>query len=307
MFNCHACNTGASDGVTCSSCGGVYCFLCANINEKNYRKLGAARQATLLCASCKSSQPRALSSDASPANSSQQAQPCATLDLVLQELREMREGIRGIDARLEQLPILMQEVRDITIRTVDVEKRVSALEDKCSGADNYPQLQEKLSQLTSVIAAKEQRERVNNIEIRGVPLKKAENLFQLVAKIGDAIGHPVLPSQINFVTRSRSTADIKPVIVGFLCRYTKENFVASARTRKNLTAEDLGFSGVLTRVYVNDHLTRENKQLLTKTKKVALDHNHKYTWVQNCKILVRKNYTSPIIHILSEVDLAKIK
>lgn len=307
MFNCRACNIDSSDGVTCSSCADVYCFSCANITERNYRKMGAARQATLLCASCKSAASTVASPAPAPAPSVHQEPPIATLDLVLQEIREMREGIRGINSRLEQLPTLVQEVRDITARTVEVEKRVSALEDISTGADSYPQLQAKLTQLTAELAAKEQRERVNNIEIRGVPVKKSENLFQLVEKIGEAIGHPVLPSQINFVTRSRSAAEVKPIIVGFLCRYTKENFVASSRTRKNLTAEDLGFSGVSARVYVNDHLTRDNKQLLTKTKKVALDHNHKYIWVQNCKILVRKNDTSPIIHIVREEDLVKIK
>lgn len=115
------------------------------------------------------------------------------------------------------------------------------------------------------------------------------------------------PAEINFVTRARSVTNNKPIIVGFLGRYAKENFVASARSYKNLTAEDLGFVGVTSRIFVNDHLTRENKQLLTKTKKLALEKNYKYTWVQNCKILVRRNDTSPIISIGSEGDLVKIK
>lgn len=306
MFNCRACKIESSDGVKCPNCDDAYCFSCAKVSERIYKKMEPAKRATLLCSTCKSIQPLAVTSMASPTPAIFQDQPNATLDLVLQEIREMREGIRGINTRLEQLPALVQEVRDITSRTVQVEMRVSALEDKCAAADSYPQLEAKISQLSAEIAGKEQRERVNNIEIRGVPLKKNENLFQLVGRIGDAIGHPVSPSQINFVTRSRSTSDIKPIIVGFLCRYTKENFVASARTRKNLTAGDLGFPEV-SRVYVNDHLTRDNKQLLTKTKKVALDRNHKYTWVQNCKILVRKNDTSPIIHITCEDDLSKIK
>lgn len=308
MFKCPACSFEHTDGVKCSSCTASYCFGCANITEKNYRKLSQVKKDILLCPSCK----------APPAPVDQplvQAAPSATLDLVLHELRD---GIRGINVRLEQLPTLVQEIQDMKERfqhfevstnakTAAFETRITALEAKDADSADYPQLQIKLTQLAADLASKEQRDRINNIEIKGVPIKKNENLVALVCKLADSVGQTVLPSDINFVTRARSAAASKPIIVGFLVRYTKENLLAAAKMHKNLTAEALGFTGVAHRIFFNDHLTRENKQLLTKVKKLATERNYKFTWVQNCKILTRKNDTSPIILIQQEDDLNKIK
>lgn len=95
-------------------------------------------------------------------------------------------------------------------------------------------------------------------------------------------------STINFATRARSTSTNKPILVGFVNRYIKEDFIAVARNNKQLNADDIVFAGDKIRIFINDHLTQKNKKLFTKTKKLATDKNHKYVWVQNCKILVRK-------------------
>lgn len=323
MFTCPVCKCDCSDGVKCSKCLLTYCFSCAHISESNYRKLGAVRQAALLCTSCKTSPVHA--SVASPV-----MQPCApstaTLDVVLQELRN---GIHGINARLDQLPAIVQDIQNIkenlltfegsmcTIKKevkvnssniAKVEKRVDLLENQPSAPSDYPQLKMQIAKLLSEAASKDQTLRINNIEIKGIPIKKNENLFELVCKIGELVGQPIMKSDINFITRARSTTQPKPIIVGFLGRYLKENVVASARARKpSLVAEDLGFTGCSTKIYINDHLTRENKQLLTSTKKAALEKNYRYVWVQNCRILIRKNDTSPIVAIYSDTDLSKIK
>lgn len=327
MSLCPGCKDEHSDGVRCSKCSTSYCFSCANITEANYRKLGSAKRAALLCPVCKSSQ-QVSGTSPSVQRVPSPAPPAATLDLVLQELRD---GIKGINVRLEQLPTIAQEIKDlkenlnsvedsvktlkievngniaktleVEKKTLDVEVRVSKLEHD----DEYPLLQAKLKQLTAELALKEQRERMNNVEIKGVPSKKNENLVQIVCKLGEAIGLTISPTEINFVSRARASTNIKPIIVGFVGRYKKENFVAAARSLKNLTAGILGFTGDDSRVFINDHLTPANKQLLSKTKLLAKEKNHKFTWVQSCKILTRKNETSPIIMIQNEDDLAKIK
>lgn len=323
MFACTVCCSDYSDGVRCSKCALMYCFSCANTTESNYRKLGSARQAALVCGSCKA---QSKACNASPSVQPGKPEPCpATLDLVLQELRN---GIAGINVRLEQLPPIVQELQnmkdsinkfDESLRDIkkevnqnsgkilEVEKRVEMLENHSVDA-GYPHIQNIIQKLSSELADKDRILRINNIEIKGVPFNKNENLFILVSKIGSLIGQPIQKSDINFVTRARSFSQSKPIIVGFLSRYLKENIVASARSHKlTLTAEELGFSANSGKIFINDHLTRDMKQLLTKTKKTAAEKNHNYVWVQNSKILTRKNDTSPIIAVTSDSDLLKIK
>ncbi|KAL0849998.1 hypothetical protein ABMA28_011909 [Loxostege sticticalis] len=324
MFTCPLCNDNFSDGVKCFKCTVIYCFSCANITEVNYRKLGPARQAAVQCTSCKAnqSQVEAVSSPGPQSSSSG-----ATLDQVLQELRS---GIDGINARLEQLPFIKNDIKNVkenlhnletsiagiktvveenTVKLADFEERIYTLENKPQPNSEYPQLQDEITKLTNELTAKDQMLRLNNIEIKGIPVKKNENLYEVVCKIGDLLGQHIDKTDINFVTRARSTTQAsKPIIVGFLVRYKKQDFVASARLRKpGLTAQDLGFTGDMNKIYINDHLTKHNKQLLSKAKTLAREHNFNYVWVQNSRILTRKSETSPIIPINSESDLQKIK
>ncbi|KAL0849946.1 hypothetical protein ABMA28_011869 [Loxostege sticticalis] len=97
----------------------------------------------------------------------------------------------------------------------------------------------------------------------------------------------------------------KNIIVNFNNRYLKENFVACARAHKSISAIELGF-GSESKIFVNDHLTIENKILLNKAKKEAKDRGYSFVWVKNCKILLRKNPTSPIKVIKSDLDLKKL-
>lgn len=322
MFDCPTCNGNFTDGVRCSKCSASYCYSCANISEINYRKLGSARQATVLCTSCKVNH----SQTSKPPASSAISPSTATLDLVLQELRN---GINGINTRLEQLPAIVLEIKTIkenmhqfevsitslknevagnSEKLTEVTKRVESLENQPAAASDYPLLKSEITKLSNELALKDQLLRLNNVEIKGIPMKRNENLFDLVCKLGGHLGLPIEKTDINFVSRAQSTAQPKPIIVGFLIRYTKENFVASARSHKPyLTAEDIGFVGNNNRIYINDHLSKENKQLLTKTKKAASEKNYSYVWVQNGKILTRKNDTSPIIAVKSESDLSRLK
>ncbi|KAI5643907.1 hypothetical protein NE865_04083 [Phthorimaea operculella] len=248
-----------------------------------------------------------------------------TADLVLEELRQ---GIERINKTLQPLPGLFQDVKSLKDSFTSFEhsisdlqtkvttlnekndaltSRITALETKPDNADNYLQLEKKVSSLNHEIAIKEQWLRLNNLEIKGIPIQKNENLLNVICAISRHIQYPVTNDQINFVSRVQSADKNKPVIVCFTSRYTKENFIAKARLHKELTASDIGFHNSASRVYINDHLTRENKILLNQTKEAANGKGYQFKWVQHCKILVRKNETSPILHIQTSEDLKKIQ
>ncbi|KAL4718904.1 hypothetical protein ACJJTC_011513, partial [Scirpophaga incertulas] len=80
-----------------------------------------------------------------------------------------------------------------------------------------------------------------------------------------------------------------------LKKYVKEEFVSAARSKKYITLADLDLGDSSTRVFVNDHLTAENKKLLNTVKSVAKEKNFAYVWVKYSKIHVRKNDTSPVM------------
>lgn len=110
--------------------------------------------------------------------------------------------------------------------------------------------------------------------------------------IGVKVGYRIPKAQINYISRVASfNSKEKSIIVSFINRYVKEDFIASARVLKTLKAQDLGYQDSPQQIYFNDHLNAESKLLLNKTRERAKTNNFNYVWVKFGKIHVRKNDT----------------
>lgn len=228
----------------------------------------------------------------------------APLDKIATDLDALRGDMHGMKSAVEDVRKTMIEYSK---KLNQVEERVTVLENSQS---NTKALETKVAELEYQLGSKEQWSRMNNVEIKGVPEMKAENLFDIIMSIGKCIAYPIQKSLINFVTRVPNRGDnVRAIIVCFNNRYVKEDYIAAARAAmkaKKLCPLELGLQGT-NKIYINDHLTAQNKMLLSKAKKAADEAGFEYKWSRNCKIMVRKDSTSPIIHILSEKDLVKIK
>lgn len=329
-MKCASCDLDFNDGVQCGVCRRNLDFGCGQIAETSWRKLGSSKRAAWKCPLCRA---EASSTSAKPSRhdleppSSAAPSPVrssaagdrhqhdpVTLDLLYRE-------IQGIKSNLSGLPTLFADVRsikdeladlkashsfnsdkldDLAGKTAEVDRRVVELERELSAHKS------ELAVLRAQSSASEQRSRLNNVEIKGVPTKKDENLFEIVGSVSKKVNFILEKAQINYIYRVPThTSKEKSIIVSFLNRYVKEDFVAAARAHKSLTAADFGFDGTQ-RIFVNDHLSAESKNLLTKCKIKAKEKNYNYVWVKFGKIHVRKNDTSPILILSKDSDLNKI-
>ncbi|KAJ2943242.1 hypothetical protein O0L34_g12046 [Tuta absoluta] len=228
------------------------------------------------------------------------------LKVIRNEIVGMKTSFNDLKTAFDEINKTMQSLSD---RITKTESRLTELEN--SKKDQANALQVHLDKLESERQETEQFSRIKNVEIKGVPQTKNENLLDLVSAVGKRIGYPILKPQIDFVTRvqSRDPNQIKPIIVCFVNRYVKEDFVAAARAMAKTTpisSVDLGVAGKNSTVYVNDHLTVANKALLNKVRKITKEQGFQYVWVKFCKILIRRDDTSPIMCIRTEKDLSKI-
>ncbi|XP_060805735.1 uncharacterized protein LOC132902887 [Amyelois transitella] len=282
---------------------------CAGITEGGYRKLGD-RKLNWRCPKCK--QPGL-----------QSPQPCLTPtspDIVL-EIRALAVKLQALDPMAADLKVLRSEVSDLKDQISEANSsirlfngRVSALEERVTQVEKSQEqvelLHAEVINMKVEVNAREQWLRINNVEVKGIPQTSNENLYTIIQSIGSKVNYCLQKQLISFITRvpTREKSQPCPIIVSFANRYVKEDFLAACRAAnkvKLLTSADLELRGN-TNIYVNDHLTVQNKELLQKTKKVAKEKNFAYTWVKHAKIFLRKNDTSPIICIRSEVDLSKI-
>lgn len=88
-------------------------------------------------------------------------------------------------------------------------------------------------------------------------------------------------------------------------RAKRDSILAKAKKMK-IDAEDVGLVGVNSAIFVNEHLTRHNKQLLGATVAKKKELKWKFVWTAGGKILARKNEDSPVLRITSSDDLAKM-
>lgn len=325
MFKCKSCDEEFRDGAECSVCQGVFDFPCANITETGYRRLGE-RKTTWKCQSCKGSRPVSPLVPAAKAPVAKSPTP-TDMESVLAELKRLslqvailpglNESIKSIKTQLADLKTIKPELTEIKSSIDFVDRRIVALSDKIvemekdiqslqKAKNDVDHLQLRVQNIESQLRENEQRSRLNNIELKGVPISNSENLFDIVARIGSHIKCSIPKEQINYIARvpMRNDKNNKTIVVAVHSRYVKDDFVAAAK-KCTTTPVNLGLKGD-NKIFVNDHLTLENKILLNKTKSLAKERGFAFTWVKGCKIHVRKNPTSPVIVIRSELDLKKI-
>ncbi|KAI5646784.1 hypothetical protein NE865_00642 [Phthorimaea operculella] len=296
----------------CTLCRNYYHFKCANITEIGYNRKNADLKAAWRCPTC-----RATGGGGTP-------EP--TLYDVMLELKRFRANIEPqVTEVSDSLKDLKRQWKEMDSRVKIIEDRISTAEDNFSALSTLPkelkEAKECISNLVEANNAQEQFSRLNNVEIGGIPLKKNENLVEILQSISSKIGFPLCSTDVDTIHRVRRfvNSSNKPgipqatrppaIIVRFTQRRRKDAFLAAKRAHKTLNTADIGIAGPANEVFITHHLTPANKLLLKEAKSVKLTLQYSYLWVQDCKILMRKNDEphSKIIHIKSEGDLRKLK
>ncbi|KAI5634611.1 hypothetical protein NE865_12674 [Phthorimaea operculella] len=241
-----------------------------------------------------------------------------SLESVMNEIKEVKQQLVG-------LPVLIQDIRAMKNDIKELKKscefndkivnehntKISTLENKVSEFESLKlHLDAALNEITTLkldIAEREQRSRLNNVEVKGIPVKQTENLFTIAEELGKAVDFPISKSQINYIARVPThNPKEKSIILSFNNRYVKEEFLAAGRARKTLTTTNISGYGTVSNIYINDHLTPANKQLLTKAKAACQEKGYQYVWVKHCKIHIRKNDSSNVFIVSKLSDLNKI-
>lgn len=321
MAKCAHCDNTVTDSAFCAGCKKHFGFCCASVTEAGYRKLGAERRAAWRCVKCKTAglsvSPTPVSPvPVNPADSG--SMKGITLDMIFDEICSLKHQLSGLPALMEDVRNLKCDITDIqstceynsacisdhNTKILQIENKISEMQAIQSALDLA---NKEITELKIDAAEKEQRSRLNNIEIKGLPEKKNENLYGIVDTISKKIGCEIPKAQINYIARVPThNPKEKSIIISIHNRYIKEDFIAAARLHKGLLSSDFLSDDSAHRVFINDHLTPAIKRLLSLTKRIAKEKAYSFVWVKHCKIHVRKNDSSKVLVILRESDLNKI-
>lgn len=217
--------------------------------------------------------------------------------------RELRKELRDMKTSLEffnkQFESLKSELEKTLKENVELKVSNESLKQECLG------LRRHVNESEARITLCEQYSRNRNLEIKGVASTPNENLVQILGRVGDRLGEPIEAGDIEVVHRvqAKGSSDSN-VIVQFL-RRSKRNAVLDKARKKRLSAADLG-AGSSGPVYVNEHLCPVLKKLMGMTVQKKREKGWRFVWTNNGKIFARKNELSPVLHVSTEADIAKI-
>ncbi|KAI5644184.1 hypothetical protein NE865_03837 [Phthorimaea operculella] len=226
----------------------------------------------------------------------------------------LNSSISNLDTKQKQCLTQIAAVGD-KIKSHD--DRISKLENNnkqhSEAFTKIKELSESVQYLRGQLSMNSQRNRLKNLEVSGVPFIKGENLFTILNTLSVKIGVTVIPSDIDEIHRVRRFATeqgselVPNIIIHFINRRKKDDFLAACRARRDITTSDLGFNGPSKPVFINEHLTPQNKTLLKNARDLKKSLGYQFVWVKDGKIFLRKSETSKIIHVSNETDLNKIK
>lgn len=218
-------------------------------------------------------------------------------------LESVKSAVTGCHP--ESVNKLQSEIDDIKKAMDFMSSKFEAAKSENSGlkSDNK-HLNENNQMLLQKIRHLEQYSRLNNLEIRGVPTTQGENCRNIVELLGKKVGCPIKPEDIDTVHRV-PTRDInnKNIIVRFCSRDMRTEFLKKARKFRPKT-DLLGFSAAQEKpIYVNEHLTSDNKRLFSKALALKKQMKWAFLWTDNCVIKARQTLDSVVHRLVSEVNL----
>lgn len=219
---------------------------------------------------------------------------------IKKEVSEMKESINFQSEQHASLVSRVDSLSSAAVKINTLEKNLSNLTLKHDILEqDYNQLQ--------------QRERIMNLEISGIPETPNENVCDYVMTIATYANVELTRNDIvhahRVQPRVHDPKKPKNIVVQLKSTMLKDSIISGIRRKKGITTVDMKISGTSRNVYVNEHLTPVFKQLLKQTKEAAKSTSPKYeyVWVRNCKIFARKDDTSPKLYIKNANDLKKIK
>lgn len=216
------------------------------------------------------------------------------------EMLELSKSVQFISDKLDTSNTMMEEIKNqfsMLKKENDELRKKNAIV-----SSEVIELRERLRNL-------EQYSRKNNVEVSGVPATRGESVKDLVMDVGAAIGVVMQESDVASAHRVPTyKKDREPsLIIQFNSRSKREEWLSKYRAKKQLTAMEINKNFPSRRVFINSHLSPENKQFLAKLKLKCREVGYSFAWCRDDKFFARKSPEENAIKINSYADIDKLK
>ena len=249
----------------------------------------------------------------------------ADLQSLFLELRSLREEVNSkLDVISRHIEGIKDRVSACESRMVKLEERVDSIERRGGGeasaaaAAADSQLMSTIEQLKSELNDRDQELLCNDVELSCVPELKGENVVHSVLVLAKKLGVEVSDRDVVSAVRvgrvleggGAAAEEARPrvIVVRVARRALRDQLLQAARVRRGATTEGTGLPGQPRRFYVNERLTRVNRQLFRRARELAGRHGWRFVWSRDGKVFVRRHdgRDAPRHRVRNEQDLVRV-
>ncbi|KAF6212291.1 hypothetical protein GE061_012813 [Apolygus lucorum] len=253
-----------------------------------------------------------------------QKQPYETLLEIIEEIREdinksnsaVSKDIDNLRSEVKDLTDNLNKYADIinenTTALGEIKTSIDTLANKFDDLKvEVTKCQSDIEEMKTKSNELEQQTRENIIEIVGVPSSPNEDLIDIMKKIGVGINLVVKDEMVSDIYRTRPNMNLPGIIIVEFVRKIDKRALLLAAKSKELTTHLIGLQTDQpnSKIYINNSLTYINRRLLKAAKDFKNEHNYRFVWVKNGKIMLKKSEDRihPPIVIRSSNQLLDIK
>lgn len=257
---------------------------------------------------------------AHPASSAEETDVQAMRRELAQHIAEQREFQNELRVSIAR----MAERIDGFERRLEVVESKEATSIKTT--QEVAELQQTVSQLKLELNDREQENLWSDLDIGHLPEEKHENLVHNVTVIAAKLGVTIESRDIVFAERigvigvigavgarggggeGGEAAGGRPrrVVVRLVRRRLRDELLGAARVRRNLTTADISLVGPPRRIYINERLTRTNRQLFHRVREECRKHQWRYSWTRKGRVFARQGDGKPAFSIRSDADILRV-
>ncbi|XP_047025530.1 uncharacterized protein LOC124634150 [Helicoverpa zea] len=243
-----------------------------------------------------------------------------SLSQLTSEIKLLRDDVGDLKTNIKMLTDLLiqcnQRLELSEKRVTEAETKIQCLEKQ---VNEIPVLKATIQQLSEQVQSQAKSNLKNQVEILGINETTNENPVHTILTVAMKLGVDLQDTDIDFVTRTgprfnnnseitsspRQENQPRPLVVKFLRHNKRNEFLRAGKTRRNISSEKLDVPGPSRTIYINERLTKEDRQLFRAARLRAKECDYKFCWIKNGTVYIRKKEGNPAITIKTMDDLLR--
>lgn len=229
----------------------------------------------------------------------------AEIRMFRQEMKEMKDNMSEFRTEIAEIK---QVVQMNTNKIGDMMCQVSTIEQHVTDAEVtalfYNELQNFMRRMNCQMNEKEQELLINDVEITGIAESRNETMIQIIRLIAEKIQTDINETDVVLlhrighrrVTQGNDMPRPRRLVIRFTCQAMKERVIHAAKAQQINTGDP-------NRVYINERLTKHNRNLFWKLRHEAKRFQWRYVWTKHGKIFARQCDGEPALKIQVYQDI----